>query len=287
MALWSTREQTRKAWTDAYVRVKHNKIIENVSMILSSMAVDRRRHHLRLITIECKHMLTLPFSVTNSPIRGVTLPWAGIIPFHLINPQAAPGYNKASELKRVDPRPLHKISAPGAQGQIFCLNGIPIIFDSLERPQPEDVGNLRWQLKPSRAPIETIDSHPVVRPSQTGKMLRASSRTSLRTVLRRTLGTPTKLSDARHGAAPRVPLHQPLGVAPPGTDADAVRSKWGSNAMDLVQKASVIAVKGPVAICDGGGGPLGHPLEYIQVHRADSEYPAICKYCGAKFVADH
>jgi uncharacterized Zn-finger protein len=112
-------------------------------------------------------------------------------------------------------------------------------------------------------------------------------RLSLRSALRRTFASSTKISDVYRKLPGRDRLHQPLGVPPSGTDADAVRAKWGSNAMDLVQKASTISVKGPVAICNGGDGALGHPLEYIQVNRADSQYPAICKYCGAKFVAEH
>jgi uncharacterized Zn-finger protein len=85
----------------------------------------------------------------------------------------------------------------------------------------------------------------------------------------------------------RIPMHQPLGVPPPGTDNEAVRAKWGSNAMDMVQAADVIRVPGPVATCDGGGGPLGHPIEYIQIDRGDAQHPAVCKYCGNKYVADH
>lgn len=102
-------------------------------------------------------------------------------------------------------------------------------------------------------------------------------------ILRRMIisSTPSRL------ASTRVPLHQPLGVPVAGTDTEAVRSKWGSNAMDLVQSAEVTKVSGPVAICDGGGGPLGHPIEYIQLDRADAQFPAVCKYCGRKFISDH
>jgi NADH dehydrogenase (ubiquinone) Fe-S protein 6 len=57
--------------------------------------------------------------------------------------------------------------------------------------------------------------------------------------------------------------------------------------MDMVQSADVIKVPGPVATCDGGGGPLGHPIEYIQIDRADAQFPAVCKYCGNKFTGEH
>lgn len=84
----------------------------------------------------------------------------------------------------------------------------------------------------------------------------------------------------------RTKLHQPLGTVPAGTDAAAVRDKFGSNAMDLIQAADTVEVDGAVAVCDGGGGALGHPLEYIKILVADGADagPQICKYCGTKFV---
>ena len=41
-----------------------------------------------------------------------------------------------------------------------------------------------------------------------------------------------------------------------------------------------------VLVCDGGGGALGHPLEYIQLNTTLKE-PQICKYCGLRFIAKH
>ena len=66
--------------------------------------------------------------------------------------------------------------------------------------------------------------------------------------------------------------------------------KHRSNALELVNKQPVIEVEGNVAVCDGGGGALGHPLEYIKLgKRADYEpgmseedgYP--CIYCGLRY----
>ena len=57
--------------------------------------------------------------------------------------------------------------------------------------------------------------------------------------------------------------------------------KHRSNALELIQKVPIIEVEGEMAICDGGGGPLGHPLEYISLQR-----PGVverCKYCGLRF----
>ena len=52
----------------------------------------------------------------------------------------------------------------------------------------------------------------------------------------------------------------------------------------LVNKIPVIEVAGVTAICDGGGGALGHPLEFIQLNLAKPDKPAICKYCGLRYV---
>lgn len=57
-----------------------------------------------------------------------------------------------------------------------------------------------------------------------------------------------------------------------------------SNAEELVNKVPVIEVDGLVAVCDGGGGALGHPLEYIQLHLANKKVN-VCKYCGLRFTA--
>jgi uncharacterized Zn-finger protein len=55
-----------------------------------------------------------------------------------------------------------------------------------------------------------------------------------------------------------------------------------SNAEVLIHKVPAIEVSGHVAVCDGGGGALGHPVEYIQLDTVSKE-PAICKYCGLRF----
>lgn len=83
-------------------------------------------------------------------------------------------------------------------------------------------------------------------------------------------------------------LHQPLGTVPAGTDPEAVRSKWGSNAMDKIQETPAVEVDGNVAACNGGGGALGHPIEYIKLLVSDEDAgPQVCKYCGLKFVRKH
>lgn len=57
--------------------------------------------------------------------------------------------------------------------------------------------------------------------------------------------------------------------------------KHRSNAMELVNKVPVIEVDGEMAVCDGGGGGLGHPYEYISLARPGSVNA--CKYCQLRF----
>ena len=56
----------------------------------------------------------------------------------------------------------------------------------------------------------------------------------------------------------------------------------GSNAETLVNQQPVIEVKGATAMCDGGGGSLGHPVEYIQLDTRLNTVQ-VCKYCGLQF----
>jgi NADH dehydrogenase (ubiquinone) Fe-S protein 6 len=51
--------------------------------------------------------------------------------------------------------------------------------------------------------------------------------------------------------------------------------------MELVHQIPVIEVAGDMAICDGGGGALGHPLEYISLKRPGAIED--CKYCSLRY----
>ena len=55
-----------------------------------------------------------------------------------------------------------------------------------------------------------------------------------------------------------------------------------SNAKKLIDSVPVIEVPGHVAVCDGGSGALGHPVEYIQLDTVSNK-PAVCKYCGLRY----
>jgi len=57
-----------------------------------------------------------------------------------------------------------------------------------------------------------------------------------------------------------------------------------SNAAELIAKVPVIEVDADTAMCDGGGGATGHPLEYIELNKRDGATPNTCKYCGLRYV---
>ncbi|KAE9620228.1 putative Zinc finger, CHCC-type [Lupinus albus] len=55
--------------------------------------------------------------------------------------------------------------------------------------------------------------------------------------------------------------------------------------MELINEVPPIKVEGRIVACEGDTNPaLGHPIEYICL---DLEAPAICKYCGLRYVQDH
>ncbi|KQJ95290.1 NADH dehydrogenase [ubiquinone] iron-sulfur protein 6, mitochondrial [Brachypodium distachyon] len=55
--------------------------------------------------------------------------------------------------------------------------------------------------------------------------------------------------------------------------------------MELINEVPPIKVEGRIVACEGDSNPaLGHPIEYICL---DLEAPAVCKYCGLRYVQDH
>ena len=97
---------------------------------------------------------------------------------------------------------------------------------------------------------------------------------------------------------PAVPPKSPYNIDPNTTDktpeemrlhyrthaeSEYKLGKHRSNALELLQKQPVIEVEGERAICDGGAGPLGHPLEYISLERPNEVVQ--CKYCGLRFAS--
>mmetsp|Transcript_8533 Transcript_8533/g.12741 ORF Transcript_8533/g.12741 Transcript_8533/m.12741 type:complete len:118 (+) Transcript_8533:82-435(+) len=58
--------------------------------------------------------------------------------------------------------------------------------------------------------------------------------------------------------------------------------RWQSDAQARIAEVPVIEVPGTLAVCEGGSGALGHPIQYIQLDRVSSE-PATCLYCGLRY----
>ncbi|KAK3012989.1 hypothetical protein RJ639_008721 [Escallonia herrerae] len=55
--------------------------------------------------------------------------------------------------------------------------------------------------------------------------------------------------------------------------------------MELINEYPPIRVHGRIAACEGDSNPaLGHPIEFICL---DLDKPAVCKYCGLRYVQDH
>ncbi|WVQ77087.1 hypothetical protein IAR50_006770 [Cryptococcus sp. DSM 104548] len=56
------------------------------------------------------------------------------------------------------------------------------------------------------------------------------------------------------------------------------------SAMGMVAEDPVRLVNGRKAVCDGGGGALGHPKIYINL---DKPGPKVCGYCGIRYEQAH
>jgi NADH dehydrogenase (ubiquinone) Fe-S protein 6 len=56
-----------------------------------------------------------------------------------------------------------------------------------------------------------------------------------------------------------------------------------SDAELRIAQVPIVEVEGDAAVCDGGGGALGHPIEYIQLDTVKHNEPQTCKYCGIRY----
>lgn len=58
-----------------------------------------------------------------------------------------------------------------------------------------------------------------------------------------------------------------------------------SNAEELVHRVAPIVVDDDVVRCFGVNAVgIGHPVEYIQLNKKDPHKPAVCKWCGLRFI---
>ncbi|KXS16627.1 hypothetical protein M427DRAFT_97582 [Gonapodya prolifera JEL478] len=56
------------------------------------------------------------------------------------------------------------------------------------------------------------------------------------------------------------------------------------SAQAMIAEEPVRTVQGHKAVCDGGGGALGHPKVYIPLDKPGEVVP--CGYCGLRFIAE-
>mmetsp|Transcript_126951 Transcript_126951/g.189392 ORF Transcript_126951/g.189392 Transcript_126951/m.189392 type:complete len:132 (-) Transcript_126951:96-491(-) len=127
-------------------------------------------------------------------------------------------------------------------------------------------------------------------------------------MLSKSLGKPSNLQRsarvvatrcfATSGPPPSTPARSPYNIDPETADkskeemrlhyrtygdSEFKLGKHRSNALELVEKHPIVEVEGERAICDGGGGALGHPVEYISLERP--HVVERCKYCGLRFAS--
>lgn len=103
----------------------------------------------------------------------------------------------------------------------------------------------------------------------------------------KSLCAPSKYCKLVHRSFTKKPLNlSKLGTSSSDATAPtltAAHSKFRSNAEYLIAQVPVVEVDGYLAVCDGGGGTLGHPVEYIQLNTQSNE-PQMCKYCGLRYI---
>ncbi|GMN44182.1 hypothetical protein TIFTF001_013392 [Ficus carica] len=64
-----------------------------------------------------------------------------------------------------------------------------------------------------------------------------------------------------------------------------MQDKSKKSPMELINEVPPIKVHGRIFACEGDSNPaLGHPIEFICL---DLKEPAVCKYCGLRYVQDH
>mmetsp|Transcript_17417 Transcript_17417/g.51553 ORF Transcript_17417/g.51553 Transcript_17417/m.51553 type:complete len:104 (+) Transcript_17417:95-406(+) len=92
----------------------------------------------------------------------------------------------------------------------------------------------------------------------------------------------------RRAARPlsRAPRPAPRWLGTSGGNPVEYVNPHRSDAEELIARVPVIKVKGLIATCNGGGGALGHPIEYITLNKINPEEPTDCKYCGVRYVMD-
>ncbi|KAL7754383.1 hypothetical protein RI367_000364 [Sorochytrium milnesiophthora] len=79
--------------------------------------------------------------------------------------------------------------------------------------------------------------------------------------------------------------HKQVAVRSPRFEqTDMQRQPNPTPAIDLIAQEPVRHVNKRIAVCDGGGGPTGHPRVYINLDQSGSH---ACGYCGIRFEQEH
>ncbi|RVW41795.1 NADH dehydrogenase [ubiquinone] iron-sulfur protein 6, mitochondrial [Vitis vinifera] len=66
---------------------------------------------------------------------------------------------------------------------------------------------------------------------------------------------------------------------------DVMNDTSKKSPMELINEVPPIKVEARIVACEGDTNPaLGHPIEFICL---DLKEPAVCKYCGLRYVQDH
>ncbi|EGC30033.1 hypothetical protein DICPUDRAFT_42045 [Dictyostelium purpureum] len=66
--------------------------------------------------------------------------------------------------------------------------------------------------------------------------------------------------------------------------SDVFNVKPVESAENLIHQVKPIEVQDSKIGCDGGNGPLGHPMVYINL---EGNTPQSCGYCGLRFIQKH
>ncbi|KAK5576739.1 hypothetical protein RB653_007883 [Dictyostelium firmibasis] len=85
-----------------------------------------------------------------------------------------------------------------------------------------------------------------------------------------------KINQALKSPAPAVKF-----TAPP---SNAFNVRPVQPAEEMINQVKPVEIEGSRIGCDGGNGPLGHPMVYINL---DGKEPQPCGYCGLRFVQKH
>ncbi|KAJ8492881.1 hypothetical protein OPV22_014602 [Ensete ventricosum] len=86
------------------------------------------------------------------------------------------------------------------------------------------------------------------------------------------------------------PFRAPLRTRAIGSLVGDHTAKWMQDTrkkspMELINEVPPLQVEGRIVACEGHSNPaLGHPIEFICL---DLEAPAVCKYCGLRYVQNH